>query len=703
MIHRSLLLPVCLGLLLAVPVTRADVKIRPGDKPKESTKDFIKDQKKNGYPTPEPKDRTFSFTQGLSVDVELSVATSYLGAVKFTIRDQPQFGKLSEIKPHPSGDTNRAIVTYTHNGDPEQLTDKFTFQGKITETNTSAPGTITLFGKRSLPRLEVLDVPQFRRLQPGEQDAGRIVLLNSGTAPFKGEIKWPEPFIGPPTIELAINEKQTFMLMIKPMTPGAYRVNQEIQPGVATSRIQAYVECVQPFVATPSSITLNFDAAKGNRRGSVKVTNASDSPLKLKVDFPKRLRVVDALEIPAKTDQEVVIDLAPEDVASFHGEVWFVQEPHREKVVVHAEPEPPQLKLESPASGAIDFGRIERGKSAEGKFSLINVGGATAIVKLTNAPPFISAAAATSVIIEPGKSQSVTVAFAPEQPGQFKGTYVIGGNAGKLEVAMKGEMFDPKRPNAGTSATSVANPNLVPSRTGANMAKDPRAEAKAKAANKAANPPPTLPPSLSIVPAKREQYPAPPPPVTASSNATDGVPGAPKRVSFSQMSKGDVTMFSRLATFGIGAEALPAFQSKVLDPVPGIGLRDAGRDFVVISWNSPKLEPKAYLLQSSELVPNKATGLWLKTWKNVEGWKPLHDTPGINAGRIDGLEPNTQYEWRVIGVDQEGKFSPSSDLLRVTTLPAFTLPGWFWAFLVSSLGAVGLFVFRRVREQRMLA
>lgn len=692
------LFPLILCLMLGATALRADVKIRPGDKPKESTKDFIKDAKKNGYPTPEPRDRTFAFTEGLSVDIELEVATSYLGAVKFTIRDLPQHGRLSEIRSHPSGEGNKAMITYTHGGDAEQLTDRFTFQGKVGDGNTSSPGTITLFGKRSEPKLEVLEAPQFRRLQPGEQDAGRIVLLNSGTAPFKGEIRWPEPFIGPPQVELAINEKQTFLLMIKPMKPGAYRVSQELQPGVASSKVQAYVECVQPFVAQPSSVALLYDPVAGNRSGVARVSNASDAPLELTVDCAQRVKVARKLSIPPKTTQDVKIELDAADVLSFRGEVWFVQEPHREKIVVQAEPEPPQIKLESPANGKIDFGKLEKGKSGEARISLFNAGGAAAILKLTNVPPFVATAASASVIIEPGKSHSVVVGFIPEQPGTYNANYVIGGNAGKVEVALTGTMFDPKRPNAGTTAPAISNPNLVPTKAATSAANDPRSKAAAAKA-KPTTPPPALPASLSIVPAKRATATEP---TKAKPEAASTSPGGTPKVAFSEMSKSDVVMFGRLATFGFGAESLPQFQSKILDPVTSIGVSEAGRDYLVLTWTPPKVEPKEYLVQTSSLVPNKTTGLLLKSWKNVEGWKPVVGPGGTMAGKIEGLSPGMEYEWRVLGVDHEGKLSQSSDLIRVSTMPPFEMPFWFWVFILGAALAAGVIIYRRVQAQRAL-
>ena len=75
---------------------------------------------------------------------------------------------------------------------------------------------------------------------------------------------------------------------------------------------------------------------------------------------------------------------------------------------------------------------------------------------------------------------------------------------------------------------------------------------------------------------------------------------------------------------------------------------------------------------------------------------------GTAAARIEGLTPATQYEYRVLGVDNEGKFSPPSDLLQVA-LPAVSgLPGWVWLFLLGGALALGVLMLRRIQEQRTL-
>lgn len=686
----------CLALSLLSLAAYADVTLRPGDKPKESTKDFIKDKEKNGYPSPEPRDRTFAYVTGRSVDVELEVATSYLGPVKFTIRDQPQHGTLSAIRAHPSGASNKALITYT-NVATDQIVDRFTFQGKIGEGSTSSPGSISLFGKLASPRLEVLEMPKFKRLQPGENDAGQVVLLNSGTAPFSTEVAWPAPFIGPPRVELAVNEKQTFLLMIRPETPGAYRVDQELQTGVPSSRVIAYVECVQAFVVTPGVVNLQFDSAKGNRTGMVKVTNGSSAPLKLRAEFPNRLKAPKEITLEPKQTEEVTITLDAADVAMFRGELWVIQEPHREKVIVYAEPEPAQIRVASPADGRVDFGKVEKGKKGEAMIGIANDGGLPAVLKFTQAPPFVLAQGESSAVVPAGQSISVALMFAPDQPGSYKGSFGIAGTGGRLDVAVSGVLFDPRRPGSAADQDKIENPH-GPVRPKATAPAAPR-ESATKPAVKASAQAPSMPASLS----------KPPPPSAApvvatpaaSVNSSGGDQDSDGLV-YSKMSPQAVELFGRLATFGAGAEIVPQFRSSILEPVPAIGVKEAGKDYLVLHWQSPKVEPKSYLVQESFYVMNKATGIPLKTWKNVDGWEPVTAPAGTAAARIAGLTPATQYEYRVLGVDNEGKFSPPSDLLQVA-LPAVSgLPGWLWLLLVGGALMLVVLMLRRVQEQRAL-
>ncbi len=689
----------CLSLLAWVPAPAlADVTLRPGVKPSETTKDFVKDIKKNGYPTPEPRNRTFNFTQGLSVDVELEVATSSLTGVKFSIREAPKHGKLSEIRAHPSGESNKAMVTYTHGGQPEEMEDHFTFQARLGEgSNSSAPGTISLVGKRAAPRIEVLEIGKFKRLQPGEMDAARVIVINTGTAAYSSDLKWPEPYVGPNRLDLAINEKQTFMLMIKPGKPGGYKVDLELQPGMATSHVQAYVECLQPFGVSPGAVTLTFDSNAGNRSGMVKVTNGSDAPLTLAIDAPARLKVVRELTLEPRASKELIVSLDPKDVGMFHGELWVIQEPAREKVVIHAEAEPAQISLVSPKDGKIDYGKIEKGKQGEAIITLANSGGEPSLLKVLSLPSPFALLNIDLPEIQPGKTAQIKLICNPTQPGEYRGTFSLGNGGSRIDIALSGSMFDPSRP---TIIPSVGNP-LAPVRPTQKEGPTKRQAASGPVGKAPPAPAPVVPVTLATVPTPKEE-----PKESENSKSTE-LPADPKQNSLygmmGRMSDQALTLHTGLMTWGLSPDMVPELRSKLLDAVPAIGVSEVGKDYMVIGWQKPKIEPKEYLLQTSKFVANKATGLPFKIWSLVTDWKKVPSPSGTVSAQITGLKPGVEYEWRVVGVDEQGKYSPGSDLLRVMTQPQTKLPVWAWlGGLGVLLALVGLIV-KRVNEQRMLA
>lgn len=677
-VHRYLSL---LALTLLTLTSYADVTLRPNEKPKETTKDFAKDQKKNGFASPEPVGRTAQFVVGQSVQVELQVSTSYLGYVKFVIRDQPKYGTLSDIRPAAGGDTNRALVTYTHNGDAEHIDDRFTFAARIGDGAASAPGVVTLVGHKAMARLEVITAPKFKRLQPGEQDSSTFVVMNSGNAPFSGELVLPAPFTGPRHFDVAVNEKLSMMVMVKAPAPGTYRLDQELQPGVPSSRLLGIVECAQPFVVTPGALTLAYDPVSGQRKATVKVANGSDSQLNLQIDGGPRLLVAKGLSLDPHATSELSLSLAKEDVAYFRGEVWIIQEPSRQKVVVTAEPKPAQIRLLSPEGGKIDFGTVNKGKKAEAKISIINDGGVAAVLQATQVPPFIINTDLAKLKGEPGKVEEITITFAAELPGTYNQALYISGNAGRLEVNVRGVMVDPSRPGTGAApggagATGPIRPKQVES-----------APARSAPVRPSVSVPVTPAPSAPAV-VSAPSAPAPEPLAKATppeSPVTSSASAAKSSMPLSKMTPATAAAYGQLMTFGVSPTTLPPFQSHSLDPVPSIGVMDLGKDNVVLLWEAPKVEPSKYLIETSYLTQNTSTGLWLKVWKPHDEWEKVKSPKtGLTAAKVTGLRPETQYELRVLGIDTEGKFSRPSDIVQVSTLSPFRLPAWIWP----ALGAV---------------
>jgi hypothetical protein len=327
--------------------------------------------------------------------------------------------------------------------------------------------------------------------------------------------------------------------------------------------------------------------------------------------------------------------------------------------------------------------------------SIANDGGQPAVLKFLQAPPFTLANGEASAVVPAGQSLSLGLAFSPDQPGSYKSSFGIAGSGGKLDVAVNGILFDPRRPGTAADPEKIENPH-GPAR--------PKAVAPATARESATKPTAKVKDEGPVTPRSLSKPPSPAPAMAASVKPPASAAGESSESSgsdvYSRMSPKGVALYSQLATFGLGIDAVPQLRSAILDPVPAIGVKEAGKNYVVLQWQSPKVEPKSYLVQESFYVVNKATGIPLKSWKNVEGWQPVTVPAGTSAARIEGLSPDTQYEWRVLGVDNDGKFSPPSDLLQVALPAAFSLPGWVWQLIIGVAVVLAVLMVRRAREQR---
>ncbi len=684
-----------LAALLLCLHARADVTMRPNEKPKETTRDFIKDQKKNGFVSPEPSNGEGKFVVGQSVQVELKVSTADLGFVQFVIREQPKHGTLSAIRPHPSGESNRAVVTYTHNGNPEELADRFTFAARAGESSTSAPGIIYLTGRRAEANLQVLDPPHFKQLKPGESDTVTVVVKNIGNAAFSGDLKLPAPFVGPAHFDVAVNEKLTLMIMATPQAPGTYRLDQELQPGQAGSRLRAALECAQPFVVTPGSLNLTFDPFTGQRKGTVKVSNGSDAPLNLKVECNKRLQVNKDLYLDPKAINELVITLPKEDVAAFHSELSISQDPSRQKVMINADPAPAHLVLQSPKDGKLDFGQIIKGKVPEVKVTVLNDGGVPAILQASQTPPFMITTDFSSMKVEPGKTGEVVVTFNPDLPGNYTQPIFLAGNAGRLELTAKGAMTDPARPNGGVSTAGGAHGGIRPHDTDVVPARPnvSRPGTGAGASVKSTEPPPVMvsrpmpqaPTPAPVVAAAPAPAASPPAPGAHASQAgSKPQPQGPS--SFKEMSPMEVARVNALMSYGISPLTLPQVRSSSLEPMGRIGVLERNRDNVVLIWEPNKIQPKEYIVERAYLVRNSASGLMLKTWKTTAAWSfEKGPDPSVVTARIKDLKPDNQYEFRVFAMDKDNRFSEPTSIVQVVTLSPFRMPSWAWQSLAALL------------------
>ncbi|MBL9117745.1 MAG: fibronectin type III domain-containing protein [Verrucomicrobiaceae bacterium] len=684
-----------------VPGVYADIKMRPKAKIPETGKDFKREVDKYGLATPEPRNAEAAFYSGKSVDIVLEAATRYLGTVKFEIREQPAHGKLSQIRPHPGEQLNKAIVTYTHNGDNESLLDRFTYVVSIGTGSTSVAATVTLKGTKPLPLLEVVENPRFGKIQPGGSGTAKALVRNLGTAAFDSLITWPAPFSGPPTLKVEPGQEIEILLQGRPVAVGSYTLNHMLQPGVEKSRIKGLLDCILPFVITPSGLELKYDAASGSRKGVTKITNASDVAMKLTLDPGARVQVPASIEIAPKESVELPVSLPADDVTAFRGEVWVMLDTQKEKLFVTALPEPAQARLVAPLDGKIDFGTVEKGKVGEMKITIANDGGEELMVSAPDVPPFSLVKHQTRV---GAKAQAdFLLAFDAGEGGRYTKTFTLGGNGGVITLQLAGTMNDPRRMIQPGQSGDVQNPHLDrsnPERKGG--AAKPSASSggtrsKGFTTTTTTPPPPqaavkTSNVSLTTTPVVTPTSRSVVSPKTEDESGTTEAKLAPL-VKWSEMSP-TVQMAAGLAQargFGIGDD--PNRRSKVFtEDVKGIGLLATGRDHLVIGWQSPEPEPARYQVEYPVMIASKTTGLLTKTWLPMKEWEPASAPDGMTAAKVYGLSPGSQYEFRVCAIDGDDKFSLPSDVLITSTLPPLRMPWWVWTILSALVVLAGVLI-----------
>lgn len=649
-------------------VATADVTTFGGDKKKKK-----KDEENF---LPEAKPVNVRYITGIPVDIELNAATPSLGTVRFIIREQPQHGTLSAIRPHQR-DAFKASVTYTPNPGDGALADRFTYACKLETGSWSAPAQVTLTGKRAEPKIEITGPPNFGKVLPGFEGSSKIVLKNSGIASFAADVQWQSPWIGPPRIELGIGEEKEYMLTVKPTAPGTLIWETEIQHGEPLSRLRLYVECVEPFMVAPGHLKLRFDSASGERRGKIGVANATDLPVKFTVEPPARLHAAKDIEVQPRQTRDLEVSLAPTDVAAFQGELWVISEPYRQRVVIEAPPTPPVAVLVSPKSAVIDFPATQKGRAAQAKIILQNTGGEPAVLAAQTAPPFRVSETDSAVSVAPGQTRELTIEATSEQAGRFNGSVIFSGTGGRLSIATTITFTDPNAPQPIRPSSAQTTKNL-----------------RAPVAKSA-----TTMPAAAPNPA-----PAPVKPLTASLAATtpgshdsSSAKGDPaKKDDGRPLSGAESALFAYLATWGV---PIPKEQlSSKVTKIDAIEFVEQGRDHLVLAWKDTEPKPASYRLEGGYRVRNEATGRWLKAWGEMPGAQEIKGESGKHTMRINGLQPNSRYEMRVICLDDDGKVSEPSDIHFFSTAPPWHMPSWTWQALVIFALIVLIFIYVRMKS-----
>jgi hypothetical protein len=612
----------------------ADVATKSGDKKKDP--DDKKARKDKFDYLPEARPVSVRFLDGQVLDVELVAAVGSLKPMEFIIRQAPKHGMLSAPRAHLR-ENHKGMVTYYHRAGDE-LTDSFTYSCRLDGGAWSAPATVTLTGQRMAPKIEVVSMPNFGRVFLGGETSSRVMLRNTGAADFRTEVKWPEPFTGPPVIEVARGGAVEFQIFAKPAKTGEFRYDLELQPGVREAHMVLFLSCIKALALSPSRLTLLHDPKSGERSGVLSLANARPQPVRVVMKHPTRLLGPEETELAANSRSDLRIALPVGDVESFAGEIVVIAGDDVQKVFVDARPKPAAVQVLVPASLSLDFGIVDQRVTSTREVVLTNAGGETLTVEARVQAPYTLGGSVRSLRLEPREQGRLKIALNAER---------LGATAGELEL---------------TSNTG---------RTLVNLAADVREGVSLPA-------PPT-PPVVAV-----SSVPSPQP---AGETSQPTGPAQPADF-FANRTAVQSVLQAVLASAGV-----PKKRSEIdpyLPVIDNIQIVSTSRSDAVLSWPKPANIPPGWIVEVATRSLEPKSQIFYKVWVRHRDWETTEVDGDRIAVRVKNLQPASMYEMRVLAINREGKVSEPTGFVIVQTKLPWRVPPAVWTTLIAlALGYVG--------------
>jgi hypothetical protein len=655
-------------LALAVFAAPLSADVATGIVKKEKDRDRReKDEKKRGEPSYLPEGRAVAarFVAGQSIDIELGAAAGTVPQVEFIIRQTPQHGTLSAIRPHVS-DSSKAVVTYQHSSPHAPLADSFTFACRVPEGRWSAPATVVLVGQRMEPKIEIVENPSFGKIFFGEEKVSKVLVRNAGSSPLQTALTWEEPWFGPSDLSVPVGGTQEFLVSFRPTKAGECRQDMFIQSGVASSRVILYGDCVLPFSVSPSKVQMGLKESTGEREAIISLVNSKNQTVKAELLLPAGLLGPAFVELPAASKVDVRLSLPETNVANFSGKMALRSGVSVATVDVDARPTPASMKLVSPEPGGINFGKVTSKSTASREIAVENRGGESLVMEAKVIPPFVLEGVTGAVTIEPLQQRTFKISLRADRLGPQNGHAEFLSGTGRITVPLRVDVEESSTPN---SPMQPAVSEVQPARVSSS------------------------PSSVTAAPESPARVAASAPVQVTVPAATPVLPSEDEELSVPRRNPAQAAVLALLATRGLPMpkEAINPY----LDQVKNLNVVDRDSSTVTVSWAKPSVAPSGWVVEFAGMAYHQEANTFVKVWTRYPNWK-LVDAEKDQVGvRLFGLRPAEQYEVRIMGVDREGKVSKPSNSVLTSTSDTWRVPTWAWRLMiVGALSLVGYVLFR---------
>ncbi len=610
----------------------------------------IKDRK-TAIGRPAPQAMRVQVVKGQTVRITLSCTTiSKAARVEYLVRDFPTLGVIGTLIPTPE-DRTKATIIYQSARQNKGKVDMFSFYARYHGGHFSAPAQVIIELSDPEAKIETPASIDFGNLTLGDEAVRKVLLKNAGNIEFRRQIQLPRPLdlIEPADGKLAIPAGESVILKIRyrPDQLGAFTTNVLFQEKAGTTFIG---NASAPFVVSTKKLTLHWDERMHNRQGELQITNKANVPISIKVRPPLRTQYLadNSLHnkpltlLPGKS-KPILIALPKEDVKSFKGTLLISTDQYQQKVSLESSPTPPLLKIElpDPSIDHIDFGTALPGDTVSRTFMIRNTGGTASIMGIGALPPFQiiqspDATRSNTYSVGPESSAAFTVNFIapPKSFGNYSDNLYVNSNIGAINIPLTALINNPN-PMAGQTPLppQIKKTGENPGDSSTNF--------------------PLPPPS-----------PLPPLPDPESNN-------------------------NHLSPTGFYTRDYIARKYSDNIPTPSeFNLHKAGRHELTLTWKIPDLEHTVFEIEMRQMLLNQ------KTFGIESVWIPFHDvefrrSKGMVYASIEGLNPATIYEFRVLTAGTGGYFSQPSTAFGAWTQAPYDYSWLKWTLFILILFVIG--------------
>lgn len=617
--------------------------------------------------------------KGHEVSFEIQAHSKTPGAmVEFLIRDFPTAGKIVSMVSKPL-ERNKAIVTYYADPDSGADADVFSFAVRYRGGRYSSAMRYDIDLTGTSAQIQVAEEVDFGEVMIGGEEIREIYVKNLGDATFQRQLITASPWhiVSPTDGKITLGPKATNSVKVafRPTLTGetSYFLSLSRSKGGTCKLVGRGQE---PFAIETESVELKLDPISRERKGAVKVANYGPRPLRLEARASSRLQNSLSQEyvLAPEGTTDIDVKLGKTDTAPFDGTVqFFLDNGYTQTAKVFAPVVPGEIHVDvanQATSEVINFGKVSAGRSTERSLTVTNVGGVALPLEFHIPEPF-RLLTNPGPRLDPLSSVQISVGLypGPSQKGMVDSTMNVFANEQTIPIRLLGNVVG----SGSAEATPAISPNLP---AGGMRMRVGRA-----------------------TPEKEEPIPPGGIPVDGIGNTIDG----PKEIVtrpevglpedgitipwFAGLPKDQLEDFRSPSGF-ITRDIVKREINPALRSPEDLSILDSESRSLIIGWTAPKdselssfdVEMRVMEVPRDPTIP--PTSVWLP-YGNVK----FERIDRLVKAKVNGLAPQTAYEFRVTMVDENGRSSEASPaIIGRTELPM----DWTYIYLALGIGFIVL-------------